>query len=617
MTDACYRKFNSIFNRLSALEGMVGTLEHSREESSEAVSNRVSTLVESSVTSLSGRVTELEQVLQSQRTTPVETEDVALDAETWAASEQVIWAELGKVKEQMQEVPRLYELFEKIQQAQQSHAKQLTTLRRFSKQVEQHLEQIHKGASPPKHHRQQAVDESNQGASQAYVPGASASSSAVPSTYAQMSTPPTVSPPPIPTPKDHLSSQPQASLSSLRSQQRPKPHFSTVVSQVRAGAIRMDITNPEEWAEGDIAVIRNQEAKKVRDIGSLIFETPIRHDYEEGVEVRSLLSSEQLEEIDGRLAVVDTSPGTGARVVRFLVDEVPFQDESVSGSRAPASGEQRGMDTPTRRPTGAGGSRESPDFGGGVHYHDLDTPRRERLPDSARESPPRNRQNNTPPEEQNPRGCSLHSMEPLRDWFCKGADMTSASEFKASLCQLEDDPPDIREYNVNIREERWTHFSLEGVRFPAMTVDVIQRGEALAVFERDLTIHFQQTSRDAALYVRVLLGGVRRALEVYRRVDDTTKNYPWSTVTTEERWHSHAEGALMVALTSLNLPAEAWKSARILRDIPNCRLVLMMSYHFLSPALSVEENGLMAYLQSPPDAGPSVTQRSIWLATRR
>ena len=46
----------------------------------------------------------------------------------------------------------------------------------------------------------------------------------------------------------------------------------------------MDITNPEEWAEGDIAVIRNQEAKKVRDIGSLIFETPIQHDYEEGVE---------------------------------------------------------------------------------------------------------------------------------------------------------------------------------------------------------------------------------------------------------------------------------------------------------------------------------------------
>ena len=71
--------------------------------------------------------------------------------------------------------------------------------------------------------------------------------------------------------------------------------------------------------------------------------------------------------------------------------------------------------------------------------------------------------------------------------------MTSAAEFEAALCQLEDDPPDIRQYNVNIREERWTHFSWAGVRFPAMTVDVIQRGEALAIFERDLIIHLIST----------------------------------------------------------------------------------------------------------------------------
>ena len=608
LTDTCFKKFHSLFNRLQALEGMVGTLEHSREESWEAVSNRVSTLVESSVTSLSGRVTELEQALQSQRTTPVEPEDATMDAETWAASEQVIWAELGKVKEQMQDVPRLYDLFEKIQQAQHSHEKQLVALRRFSKQVEQHFEQISKGALPPRHYRQQEPDESHQGVPQTYVSGASASSSAIPSTSVQMPTPPTVSPPPIPTSKDQLSSQSQASSQSSHSQPKPKPHFSTVVSQVRAGAIRMDITNPEEWAAGDVAVIRNQEAKKVRDIGSLIFETPIQHDYEEGVEVRSLLSSEQLEEIDGRLAIVDTSSVSGTRVVRFWVDDTPLHDERANGTRAPIPTEQRGVSTPTRRHVGGGCSRESPDFGGGVDYHDLETPQRERLPEGTRETPPRSRHNNTPPEDQNPRGCSLHSMEPLRDWFCRGADMTSASEFEASLCLLEEDPPDIREYNVNIREERWTHFSLEGVRFPAMTVDVIQRGEALAVFERDLIIHFQQISRAAALYVRALLGGVKRALEVYRRVDDTTKNYPWSAVTTEEKWHSHAEGALMVALTSLNLPAEAWKSARILRAIPNCRLVLMMAYHFLSPALSVEENGLMAYLQTPPEAGPSVTQ---------
>ena len=151
LTEVCFRKFESIFNRLHALDGMMGTIEHSREESWEAVSNRVSTLVESSVTSLSGRVTELEQALQSQRTTPIETEDATMNAETWAASEQVIWAELGRMKEQIQEVPRLYELFEKMQQAQQSHEKHLTTLRCFSRQVEQHLEHLQKGALPPRH----------------------------------------------------------------------------------------------------------------------------------------------------------------------------------------------------------------------------------------------------------------------------------------------------------------------------------------------------------------------------------------------------------------------------------------------------------------------------------
>ena len=113
---------------------------------------------------------------------------------------------------------------------------------------------------------------------------------------------------------------------------------------------------------------------------------------------------------------------------------------------------------------------------------------------------------------------------PLREWFCKGADMTSPAEYEAALCQLEEDPPDIRQYYANIREERWIHFSLEGVRFPTTTVDVIQRGEAWAIFERDLIIHFQQISKAAALYIRALLGGVKRALEIYRRVDETTKN---------------------------------------------------------------------------------------------
>ena len=137
LTNTSYTKFHSLFARLHTLENMVGTLAQSREESWEAVSNRISTLVESSVTSLSGRVTELEQALHSQRTTPIESESVGVSAETWAASEQVIWSELGKVREQLHELSRLQEVCERSQQDQQSHEKQLSALRRFSRKVEQ------------------------------------------------------------------------------------------------------------------------------------------------------------------------------------------------------------------------------------------------------------------------------------------------------------------------------------------------------------------------------------------------------------------------------------------------------------------------------------------------
>ena len=191
------------------------------------------------------------------------------------------------------------------------------------------------GALPPKQGRQPLIDDSHRGVSQTYVPGASASSSAIPTVTIQVPTPPIVAPPPIPVPKDPLSSRSPVSSESSQAQSKSKPHFSTVIGQVRAGAIRMDITNPEEWVAGDVAVIRNQEAKKVRDIGSLIFETPIQHDYEEGVEVRSLLSTEQLEEIDGRLAIVDTSPTSGARVVRFWVDEPSVFEDNVGEVRSP------------------------------------------------------------------------------------------------------------------------------------------------------------------------------------------------------------------------------------------------------------------------------------------
>ena len=127
-------------------------------------------------------------------------------------------------------------------------------------------------------------------------------------------------------------------------------------SEVRSGAIRVDITT-QLWSAGDVAVIR-----KVRDIGSLIFETPIPHDYEAGVEVRSLLPTEHLQEIDDRLAVLDIDPATGTRFVKFWVDESPYVTEASPAQR-------RERDALVYEIIGRDRDRESPDFGG-VDYHD-------------------------------------------------------------------------------------------------------------------------------------------------------------------------------------------------------------------------------------------------------
>ena len=71
-----------------------------------------------------------------------------------------------------------------------------------------------------------------------------------------------------------------------------------------------------------MAILQNQESKRAREIGSLIFETSLQHDYEAGVEVRSLLSTEVMEEIDGRMAVTDVDPN-GQRYVKFWIDAFP------------------------------------------------------------------------------------------------------------------------------------------------------------------------------------------------------------------------------------------------------------------------------------------------------
>ena len=123
-----YRKLKELAAGLNNLRESVRLIEKDKEESWEALSHKLSNLVEDSVGSLTERLTELEHTVQSHGTTPVTEEDV-LNMETWSTLEQVIWSELSKVKEQAQEVPNMYTLCGELHENQKSQEKQQTRSR--------------------------------------------------------------------------------------------------------------------------------------------------------------------------------------------------------------------------------------------------------------------------------------------------------------------------------------------------------------------------------------------------------------------------------------------------------------------------------------------------------
>ena len=110
-----------------------------------------------------------------------------------------------------------------------------------------------------------------------------------------------------------------------------------------------------------------------------------------------MLSTEQLEEVDGRLAVTDEDPHTpGNRFVRLWVDEVPISPEDSRShgdeehpntltngrdvSRAPPTPERRERGSPTQEILDRDRSRGSPDFGGGTGYRENDGHQRGPIP---------------------------------------------------------------------------------------------------------------------------------------------------------------------------------------------------------------------------------------------
>ena len=185
-------KFKELITNLDACTGRVRLLERDRDESWEAVSHKVSSLVDDSVSALTGRLSELEHTLQSRRTTPV-TEGSVTQEEAWSTIEQALMTEIGKLKDgYAEEIPRLYELCQQLHNNHKSQESQLNGLRSFAQHVEKYLSQLDKGATAPSEPRQIPTLERHVNVPLGYVPGASASSSARQPSYLQTPRPPTL-----------------------------------------------------------------------------------------------------------------------------------------------------------------------------------------------------------------------------------------------------------------------------------------------------------------------------------------------------------------------------------------------------------------------------------------
>ena len=215
---------------------------------------------------------------------------------------------------------------------------------------------------------------------------------------------------------------------------------STITKGVSSGAIRVEFEDSRRGKAGDVAILRNQEARTVRFIG------PYQNDHPAGTEVRTLLRSERIEEREGSRVVTDVD-SEGRWYVSFWIDS----DDQTWGRNVESEPQHifEGINISERL-------LRLPSQGSCPQNGCSRTQVPEALPfsppviDLTGHTPARYE---VPQEEQQPEGCSLMSMEPLQQWFCKEADVTSPAEYKAALLNLENNPPDIRDLNDNIREE--------------------------------------------------------------------------------------------------------------------------------------------------------------------
>ena len=179
--------------------------------------------------------------------------------ETWSTLEQVIW---------------------------------FSVLRSFARRVEQFLTQMRTGAVAPRESMDTQRKEGESSESLGYVPGAPASSSTAAAPLRQPPTPPR-------TPTTHIQSPtgavaPRTSLDTptrISGSGEPLGHVPGASVSSPAVSVTMPTPTPPTIPAPPIPTAISPSVRENAPVSPKrgIFETPIQHDYEAGVEVRSLL----------------------------------------------------------------------------------------------------------------------------------------------------------------------------------------------------------------------------------------------------------------------------------------------------------------------------------------
>ena len=401
------------------------------------------------------------------------------------------------------------------------------------------------------------------------------------------------------------------------SPERARVESARLTKVARKGDLRIEVEDTEFCRVGEIVLIGGQEARTVLGKSSLIFKVPLDREYPEGTAVRTLKENEFLQ-VDGEnVYVYEQKPDGATQLVcgvdltyraspEWAEERDEVQDQVYSDDldqRVQRAVEAR-LGTSRPAVSGAGGPMVPPWTAS--HAHEWSTSNGQQrvppLPFFGKKEEGDDPQDHGTPQYTRVKQEEDVKFESLDDYFCKGMDSSGPASWDKLLREMEQNSlVDVgtMNYREGVREEKWGMLDLKSVQFPKPTTQSVKRATLLQYFEVDFIRAMGIISPAAATHAKAVIAGVHRDLPVYRKRDISTTNRDWTQRTVEELWHTRAEVAVNLALQHAGISAECMEMARMLRQVPPVRLILMTAYHRLLPYQSREEEELQQYVKEP------------------